>query len=313
MTRDRLVGTALLSPVLLAIAFSLVRLIAEGADVPDDGDYVAAAAFLDERKLTGDDAIVILPPWSLRPLMALGNKAPRVVGADGPWWPLVDHRFARLFVIEEPDGAIWKRGTPPATTTKTFGSVIVSEHALGSARFDFKARLAAAGVDVDGVPCIERVKLGVHCAGRPPWQRVTREWALVTENGREIIFAHPPPSGGKLTIAFDDVELGSKLVIAAGHTREGAEHASGPVRLQVKVDDDVIATLVRAPSFVVEPARAFLRETFVEAIDPQGQGFRVDDVDTARFAGSKHRVAFVIDADDEASQHFGFDAFVPAP
>ena len=103
----------------------------------------------------------------------------------------------------------------------------------------------------------------------------------------------------------------AKLVVAAGHTREGAEHAIGPVRLQVKVDDDVIATLVRAPSFGVEPSRAFWREVFVAPIDAPGQGFRVDDVDTTRFAGSKHRVSFVIDADDEASQDFGFDAFVP--
>jgi hypothetical protein len=319
VTRDRFIGTALLSPVLLAIAFSLLRLIAETADVPDDDDYVGAAGFLDERKLSDDDAIVILPPWSLRPLVALGDKSKRVVSGDGPWFALADHRFARLFVIEEPDGAIWKNGIalPPASSSSAFGSVIVSEHPMQAARFDFKQRLAEAHVDVDGVPCLEKVRGGVHCAARPAWQRVSREWALVTENGREVVSAHPPPSGGRLRISFDDVELGSTLVIAAGHTREGAELASGNVRLQVQVDDDVIATVVRAPSFVVEPSRAFWRELFVDEIAPEGQGFRVDAVDTTRFAGSRHKVTFVIDADDavstSGSQHFAFDAFVPAP
>ncbi len=306
-TTDRLIGTALLSPVLLAIAFSFFRLITESSDVPDDDDYGAAAAFLDERGLSRDDAIVILPPWSLRPLVALGARTDRVVGGDGPWWALTQGRYARLFILQEPDAAPWREGAPLSTSTHSFGAVHVIEQPSTASPFDFKARFDEAAVGVDDEVCTKGRSRGLQCGN----QRVAREWALVSENGREIIWAPPPPAGKHLHIDFDDVPLGAALVVAAGHTRDGAEQARASVRLQVKVDDDVIATLVRQPSFFVEPSRAWLRQTFVAPLDPQGQGFRVERIDTARFAGTHHRVSFVIDADDDKGQAFGFDAFVP--
>lgn len=315
--RDRLIATALLTPLLLAIFFSCSRLACEGADVPDDNDYAAAALFLDARGLSDDDALIILPPWSLRPLVALGaRRASRSFGSDGPWWTLTNNRYARMFVVEEPDGSPWREGVPLAGASLTsMGALNVSEVKMTTARYDFKTSLLRATVRIDsddgGVVCSDRRAGGFGCPGREPWQRVNVEWALVSENGREIIWAHPPPAGQRLSLRYEDVPLGDILVVAAGHTRTGAEHAKAPVRLQVKIDDEVVATLLRQPSFVVEASRAGLRSAFVAPLDPAGQGFRADTIDTARFGTSRHTLTFIIDTDDDKSQEFAFDAFVP--
>ncbi len=323
--RDRWIGSALLAPVLIAVAFSFTRLVLEGRDVPDDDDYAAAAAWLDERGLGDDDAVVVLPPWTLRPFLFLQQRTDRVVAGDGPWWPLVQGRFRRLFVIAEPDAGPWlsQVALPPATSPQQRGALTVSEHAVGGpALFDFKARLAeatveltirdpATAVDTTRLACADPVRGGVRCAGRPAWQRVAREWALVTENGSDVVVAHPPPRGETLTLRWSDVELGASLVVAAGHTRDGAQKARAPVTLQVRIDDVVVASVVRQPSFVVEPSRAGLRARFVAPLAAGGQGFRVDVVDTARFAGTRHQVSFVIRSDHEADNDFAFDAFVP--
>jgi len=128
-----------------------------------------------------------------------------------------------------------------------------------------------------------------------------------------VVRVAPPPAGQRLAIAFDAVALGDHLVVAAGHTRAGVERPDGDVSVDVIVDGHVLATLRRAPSFVVEPSRAPLRAAFVRPPDPQGEGFRVDVVDTRRWRGAR-RLAFVVRSDgDRVDADFALDAFVPGP
>ena len=72
-----------------------------------------------------------------------------------------------------------------------------------------------------------------------------------------------------------------------------------------------MAQLTRAPSFVVEPHRKELRETFVKkAPVAGGEGFFVETVDTRRFKGPHHKVSFVVDGDDrDGGAGFAFDAY----
>ena len=323
---DRTLGRVLLAPVVVGVVFSFARLACEVGDVPDDDDYVAAAAFFDGAGVNDEDAIAVLPPWSLRPLQFFGRHSAQIVASDGPWLPLSQGRYRRLFVVVEPDGEAWRgplTSLTPVAAARSFGAVdVVEYHGGGPARFDARANLGAAHVDIDGAPCIERLvaggrraRVGVHCGGRPPWQRVAREWSQVTENGSDVIVVNPAP-GADVVIAFDDAEVGDRLVVAAGHTRDAAVAATSPVTLLVKIDGIVVATLQRRPSFVVEPLRKRWRSLFVRPTDPAGEGFRADVIDTRAFAGAAHRVSFVIrsdDKDDEAAQKndFAFDAFVP--
>lgn len=327
---DRTLGRALLAPVVASIVFSFARLACEVKDVPDDDDYVAAAAFFDNAHLDKDDAIAVLPPWSVRPLQFFGSDSDNVIASDGPWSQLALGRYRRLFVVVEPDGEAWNgplAALAPAASPTHFGALAVVEYPGGGgpARFDARARFGAARVDVDGAarvevdgaPCVEPVRnrVGVHCAGRPDWQRVVREWAQVTENGSDVIVVNPAP-GADVVVSFDNAFVGDTLVVAAGHTRDAAVTATSPVTLVVKIDGAVVATLSRRPSFVVEPLRQRWRSLFVRPLDPAGEGFRAEVIDTRAFRGAAHTISFVIrsdDADDEAAQKndFAFDAFSP--
>ncbi len=328
-------GVLLVVPTVLAALGALLFDLRESADRPTDDDLAAAAATV-RGAITDDDAIVVAPPWSLRPLIPLGPLAARARPADGPWDALTAGRFARVFVIAEPDAEPWLADRPLLTDAHQLGRyhdtvvLLIDSHV---ARFDARAQLGSAVVslgDTDvaasAVVCtaITRgVNGGVRCAGQPSFVRVAREWALVTENGADVVFAHPPPAGQYLEVAFSDVELGNELVVAAGHTRVGAERADpveGAVRVVVAVDDVVVATLVRRPSFFVEPHRRALKNVFVNAdnnagrvadLDDSEHGFRVDHVDTTAFSGPGRRLTFSISTDAEANNDFAFDAFSP--
>jgi hypothetical protein len=318
--RDRVVATLLLFPVAVAVVFSIARLVSEAGDVPEDADVTAAAAFA-RTAADVDDAIVILPPWSMRPLAALGDAAVRVVGADGPAAALLDGRYRHVIAIVEPDAAPWRATLAPfgaPTTARSFGAVDVQVFdGHGPARFDAVHDFAQVHVDVDGTACTDRVDhgavVGVRCPGDDAALRVTREHALVTENGRLVLRVPTPVAGKRVSLRFEGVPLGDRLVVAAGHTRTGAERGRA-VAVDVVVDDDVVGTLHRAPSFVVEPSRAALRAVFVRALDERGEGFRADVIDTRAFAGGTHRVAFVFRADGDdgrTDDEFAIDAFVP--
>jgi hypothetical protein len=312
------VSALLLVPLALAVGASTVRLALEPGDVPDDDDIAAAAAAARDG---GDDgAIVLLPPWSMRPLPALGPAARRVTGSDGPADRLLVGRYASVTAIVEPDAAPWRAVLAPLgapTRVQRHGAVVVERYAgLGPARFDLLDALPTAAITLDGAPCDEPAGrgavVGVRCAGQPASLRVTREHALVTENGRLVVRVAPPLPGARLQLAFAAVPLGDTLVVAAGHTRAGVERPDGVVVVEVMVDDVSVATLRRRPTFVVEPSRAALRAAFVRPASPEGDGFRADVIDTRAWAGI-HRLAFVVRSEDGArvDQDFALDAFVP--
>lgn len=288
--RDRRIAIALLAPVLLALLYSYPKLIAAPLHVPRDEDYLAARALLGAQSFSPRrDALALLPPWSLRPLVALGELEP--ISSDAlAEQPL--HRFARLFVVVEPDAdaavaALRARRGPPAFSQEV-GRLRVERYDLAapSVRFDFRARLDEATVTLAGAPCAQPARGGVSCGGEW-WRRVTREWLLVSENGDDAIWAHPPPAGGKLEIAWDAVPMGELLVVRAGFTREGADQARAPVRLTIFADDQQIGRVLREPAFA----------------------FTTTEIDTRALAGRSARVRIVIDTDDNTGARFAFDAY----
>lgn len=338
-------GLLLLAPMVVAGVVAGALAIADRVRPDRPGDLTLAAAADTVRQAVRtstrspaehDTVVVVAPPWSMRPLQALGSLAARTIPADGAWDVLVDGRFRRVVVVAEADAAPWldrplmARARPLSHHAIDGGPIDVLVIDGAAARFDARSALDTASIRVvdaadDAAPCERRgrgVGAGFRCVGAPA-VRVQREWALVSENGADVVFASPPPAGRRLEITYADVELGDVLVVAAGHTRFGSERADpvrGAVTVDVVVDDDVVATLVRRPSFFVEPHRRGLRERFVNAtangnrvadIAVTDRGFHAERLDTARFAAGTHRLAFVIRTDDDSNNHFAFDAFVP--
>jgi hypothetical protein len=317
----RRAGGVLLLPIVLSAVAALVIDVREAGDRPEDTDIDVAVSTV--RKAIGPaDAIVVAPPWSMRPLKSLGPLAERALPADGPWDQLVHNRFAHVFVIAEPDAAPWldRPLLQQARSLGHHGSVDVLVLDGAAARFDGRARFDDAVVTLhtatdDGVcaPNHRGNRHGRRCAGG---LRVGREWALVTENGADVIVASPPPQGQVLEVAWADVDVADHLVIAAGHARLAAERAdpiAGTVTLTVRLDDDVVATIQRQPSFFVEPHRRALKGVFVGehgSVPDDERGFRVDTIDTRAHRG-QHRLSVSITTDDASNNAFAFDVFVP--
>ncbi len=295
-------GLLLLAPLLAAIAFSWARLIAESDDVPRDEDYLAAKVILADPGVAGgpfdlgSDALVILPPWSLRPLTLLGDLSPLSGDAiaDRPM-----HRWARLWAIVEPDAdderdaLIARRGAP--TFSLSAGRLKVERWELPAptVTYDLAARLAEASVRTVGesvAACDRPVRRGdvVGWACAHDGLRATREHVLVSENGDFAVFAAPPARGTRLEVSWPSVPVGSAVVVTAGLTREGANLARTPVRLRVLIDGTLAGTVQRVPSFL----------------------FATEVIDTSRFAGSAASVTFAIDSDNDSQPGFAFDAVV---
>ncbi|HEY4223968.1 MAG TPA: hypothetical protein VGO62_21580 [Myxococcota bacterium] len=301
--RERRVGLLLAAPLALAVAFSYVRLLATTGDVPSDDDYIAARALLDKSGFDkAHDALAILPPWSLRPLRNFGDLDP--IGADHiANKPL--ERWARLWAVEE-SGADKERAPlvtrlgPPAFSARA-GKATLERWDLAPATeaprvlFDLRAHIEDASVsivdDTGAHLCTSPIKAGVMC-GREAWQRVQREWLLVSENADLAVWSHPPKSG-RLEIEWPAVALGSSIVVQAGFTREGADAAKAPVRLHVLVDGAEVGVVVRTPQS--------LGGSF---------SFDVDRIDTRASAGKVGKLTLAIESDDNASAHFAWDAAV---
>ncbi len=303
MRRDVHVAAVLAVPLIAALAFSYARLISTMDHVPAAQDYVDAKQLLMQQQFDPNtDALAILPAWSLRPLTVVGDWSP--ISADNlAAQPL--HRYRRLFVWAEPDSddaltaLLTTRGAP--ADRQRCGRVEVLRFDLNNAPvvFDLRAQLSQAQVRITGargddhavdVECDTPVAGGFACPTRPNWQRVTRQWALVSDNGDDVVWSHPPPAGQRLSIAWRAVPLGARMIVRAGHLRSGAEHARAAVRLRIEVDDVII------DSITVEPRFAFASY----------------QVDLTRVAPGSHKLALVIDTDDEASNHFAWDAYVVA-
>jgi hypothetical protein len=189
------------------------------------------------------------------------------------------------------------------------------------ATFDGLRAVGAAGVSVDGAPC-DIVGRGRRC---PRGARATREWALVTENGADVITL-VPPQGGAIAVGFDDVTLQTSLVIAAGHTRRALERArvartkdpsaDGAVVVRAffaPVDGPRVALFERAvaPQFRVEPQRADAVTRLVHDRPSWAtEGFVADVVDTSRVSGQRGTLTLTVSAAIDGME-VGVDVFVP--
>lgn len=297
MTRDARLAGLLLLPLIAGALFSLARFALEGADVPRDEDYRAARAVLDESGFVpGVDAVAVLPPWSLRAHQHLRGLKP-VSGDLLEEVPL--HRHRRLFLVVEPDADRWldpaleRHGAP--SLEKPAGRLRVLVFDLGGAKttYDFREHLFDAEVRVADArgqtraSCDRRLARGWGCQGRPSWQRATRQWLLVTENGEDAIWAHPPVRGEALELTWREVPLGDALVVRAGHTREGSDRAKAPVVVEVLIGGAPVARLERDVRF----------------------HYRTDVVDTSRFAGRRADVTLRVSTEDNGTNHFAIDAW----
>jgi len=129
---------------------------------------------------------------------------------------------------------------------------------------------------------------GFDCAGRKEWQRVTREFNLVSENGDQMLWAHPPKPGHALLVSFDKVPSFERLVLRTALTR----HASSRIKKTVHVE-------------------VFLGDTLIYAVDhPRGFGVRNHEIvlpPALRQAGQS--LTFRVRSENHGAAHFLFDAF----
>jgi len=327
-------GAALFLACLVgASAWSLARFVSSRADVPADADVDGAAAAIIAAGVGADDVVIVAPPWSMGLQQKLGAVASLTVAADGPWDALHRGRHRRVFLYDEADSAPWLQGRlhpvlqAPA---QAFGGTRLRVVDDAVAVFDFKATVGTATVSVadatgeGAVVCGRRspgIGGGVHCAGEPARVRVAREWALVTENGADVVVVVPPADGKRLRVTWNDVPLARQMVVAAAHTRGAVaafhgNEAAGVFSLRVLVDGQTVATVNKEPTFIVEGHRQALKGAFVgeghRRASGADAGFVAIDVDTGAFAGRRATVTFEFAATTADKNAFAFDAFIPS-
>ncbi len=238
----------MLGPVALAALFAVVRLGLETADVPADDAYPALyAALAADGFDAGQDAIAVFPAWSLR------------AWVDAPVRPISSDvlseddllRYRRVYLVVEPDPSdeherfVAQRG--PGELVHEGGRLRLVRYALSGPRvvYDFREHLQDAVIEIQDrsgetqVVCTDVIALGVHCDGRKEWQRLTREWRLVTENGREVMWAHPPKKPERLVVKYPGAGA-QTLSVGWGFTRTGSEKKDAPVHFTVRVGDEVV-------------------------------------------------------------------------
>ena len=229
---------AILLPTVIAGVFSLWAFWSEGHNVPAAEDYQAAAATLD-AKWTEGDLLTVLPAWSLRPFEFIRGRE-RITGDAVVNAPL--HRARRLIVVAEPDSErtvaelTSRLGPPAALLDRPRLRVLAFNVYSGGVAHDFRADLSAASVSLTtskgDVLCPPSHHV-FQCAGRKNWQRVEREFVLVTENSADAIWAHPPPRGETLRLQWNAIPLGDAVVVRGGFDRDGSSKAQAPVRINI--------------------------------------------------------------------------------
>ena len=298
MNRDGKVAALVLVPVLLAAFFSLARFFLEGLDVPRETDYRAAWAVLEKHGFDTkkQDAVAVLPAWSLRGHVYLRGQSP--IPADVIHEHTPD-RYRRIFLWVEPDASeeleTWTAVLPSPFLDEEAGRLRVLGFDLGAPalRFDFRERLKAGEVwlrdqkNGKSLHCNQARPKGWACPKRPHWQRVTREWRLATENGVDALWVHPPKAGETLELRWEKVPLGTRMVLQYGHTRKGATRAKAPVDVEVWISGKRVKSFQHAPRFA----------------------YSTTVIDTTPWSSTPQDVAFRFSSKNNGTNHFVFDAW----
>jgi hypothetical protein len=298
VNRAALVVALVVLPLLTSAVVDLVLLAREQGHVPLEAEYLTVRdAVLKDGFALSTDVIAVLPAWSLRPHVAL-KEIPMITG-DLLWEQPFD-RFRRVYILTERDGEDAlervRAASQPMTRVMETRAIALWRVDVGGpfVTTDFSRDLARADVRIvdaeDSVltTCAEPVRGGFRCSGRKPWQRVTRERALVTENGDDVVWAHAPPKGEIVEVRYTDVTLGDSVVLRAGHTRTGADKARAPVDIEVRFENVTLFQRSVSPLF----------------------HFATDRIDTRAQKGTRGMLTLRIRTVDESSQHFAFDGFV---
>jgi hypothetical protein len=247
----------------LAVA-EVIALAVRERRVPPESDWLAAAQLVGSQ-LESSDAITVAPPWA-DPLLRLylGDRiTPKIAGRSDL------ASFERLWVLsirghESPEA-------PPRAPdfSQVVGRVSVQRFDLGPSPVVLDLVDALPSAHVERVspasgpvacPWRERVsgggRGGLGFGPMPPRQRFVCDankptaWVGVTVledlslAPRRCIFQHPQ---GKepVSVAYDDVHLGSRLVLYAGlDYHQERDEKGAPVTLRVFVDDREIGRLV---------------------------------------------------------------------
>ena len=314
MKKSPWIAAFILVPVLAGAFFSLARLVSEGSDVPSEQHYQEVQRFL-SSEMGDDDGLVLLPAWTLRPLVHF--KTPHWEPGDDIS-PLNLRRYRTLFVLVEPDGQQGLQRLQSqygerlevafeAGPIQILKATTLPEQQVGvdfRALLDDKAKVQLHKKN-EVMNCSLHVQGGWRCPGKDAWQRVNREWQLVTENGRPAIWAHPPRPGEKITIRFDHIELGKELFVSGGFSRKASTRAKAPATLRAYFYEGLLAG-----ADFVEGKEHQNRKLLGEKKFPVGFSWDSAAFSTSQLLGQKGAVVFEVTSEDYRQGHFAFDAML---
>lgn len=277
--------------VALPLLWCVLAFAVEQARIPADADLVQAAELV-RRGYRAGDQVAVAPEWALRGLSQLGDLNPTFDPHLAERPPAAE----RLWVVAEPEGRATLRALEARYAVDEraqLGRVEVVRFRIGAGR-PYRAvdHLAEAEVTIVArsgpVPCDRWRESRWDCEGRPDWQHVGAEWLDVDFAPRQVIWAHPPPTGERLLLRFPDVAFGARIEVLAGHTVHGAQFAKAPVQVVVRASDVEVGRLERQPGY---PLQAFT-------------------IGSGEVAGRRGTLELEISTPDNGANHFALDVAV---
>lgn len=299
-------GAAVFAVVLVALGLHGVVFQARlSGRLPSDIDWRAAAALV-ERDARPGDAVALAPVWAERARQVLPERlpahpgAPLVVMAYPRYTPdaedLVGVRRVWLLALPRAPGAgrLIARDLEARAVNRDgpqrLGALEVTRYEVRNPMLPLAFlpdRLAGARVRLGEVPCPAGPDGGFRCPG-PPWMRVAREVREMDLLPRPCIYAHPGADpGAPLSVEFPEVPVGRVLRGHTGIAGDAALRGASPVRLEVRLDGEVLGA-------VEEP--------------PRRPGWHAFQMDTASHAGRAGTLTFTVAAPDPGARWFCFEA-----
>lgn len=246
-------------PWWLMVAIALTELGSHAlvrSRVPDDSDWEAAAAFVDEHFEDGD-MIGVGPDWA-DPLLRLhlGQRIDLAIAGASDLAPF--ERYWELSIRGQPSR--WRPEGEEALVEQ-FGRVAVRRWDLGPSpvRFDLTSNLQQAKVSQGPRPCTWRNRAVTGGGlGRGPLEPAARHfcgpqsWLFVGETVNEDLELLPrhcvwqhPVAGQPVTTTYEGIPLGDRLVLYAGlYSEHERMEEHPPVRVRVEVDGEPVGEMI---------------------------------------------------------------------